>query len=147
MIKIALRFYFTFNFDIDFNDVLLYIQIIVNNSLNFIIDLISNEIYYKFKIQNFINLLFVENLFAKIFNKFRLILKKEINDVIIFIFIIIKIRYDLKYLSLYFKTKNEFFFKLYYKYFILNFTNQKLFPQRVKSFKILKKIKYLIYRL
>ena len=69
--KIILRFYFIFNFDIDFNDVLLYIQIIINNFFNFVIDLTLNEIYYEFKIQNFINLLFVENLFAKTFNKFR----------------------------------------------------------------------------
>ena len=77
MIKIILYFYFTFNFDIDFRDVLLYIQIIINNSFNNVIDLAFNKIYYNFKIKNFINLLFIENLFAKIFNKFRLILKKK----------------------------------------------------------------------
>ena len=118
-----MRFHFIFNFNTDFNDLLLYIQIIVNNFFNNIIDLIFNKICYNFKIRNFINLLFVENLFAKVFDKFRLVLKKKVDNIIIFVLIIMKIRYDLRYLSLYFKIKNEFFFKLYYDYFILNFIN------------------------
>ena len=122
-----MRFYFIFNFDIDFNDLLLYIQIIANNFFNNVIDLTLNEVYYSFKIRDLINLLFIENLFIKIFDKFRLILKKEVDDIIIFVSIIIKIYYDLKYLSLYFKVKNEVFFKLYHDYFILNFINRKLF--------------------
>ena len=57
----------------------------------------------------------------------RLALKKKIDNTIIFTFIIIKTRYDLKYLSLYFKLENKIFLKLYYEYFILNLTNKKLF--------------------
>ena len=124
---------------------MLYIQIIVNNSFNFITDLASNEICYKFKVKDSTSLLFAEDLFAEIFNKLRLVLKKETNDVITFAFIIIKTRYDLKHLLLYFKTEDKAFLKLYYKYFILGFTNRKLSQQRVKPFKILKKIEHLVY--
>ena len=72
-----MRFYFTANPDTDFDEILLYIQIIINNSPNFVTGLISNEIYYNFKIKNFINLLFIEDLFMKFFDKLRLVLKKK----------------------------------------------------------------------
>ena len=91
MIKIILHFYFTFNFNINFDEILSYIQIIINNFLNNIINLRLNKIYYDFKVKDFINLLFVEDLFKKKINKFQLILKKEIDNVMIFIFIITKI--------------------------------------------------------
>ena len=70
------------------------------------IDLVSNEIYYDFRVKDSISLLLIEDLSKKAFNKLRLILRKEINDTIIFIFIITKTRYNLKYLLLYFKLKD-----------------------------------------
>ena len=50
----------------------------------------------------------VLNLFEKIFNKFRLIKKKKTNDVITFIFIIIKTHYNFKHLTFNFKKKRKF---------------------------------------
>lgn len=42
-------------------------------------------------------------MFNKIFNKFRLIKRKKIDNVIIFIIIFVKIKYDIKYLIFNFK--------------------------------------------
>lgn len=95
-------------------------------------------------------MLFIDNFVnedKKTFNKFRLIKRKKIDDAIIFIIIFIKIKYDVKYLFFILKKKDETFFKLYYDYFISSLINKKLSQQRVKSFKILNKINYLIYKL
>lgn len=67
------------------------------------------------------------NLFTKIFNKFRFIKRKETNDVMTFAFIIMKFRYDAKYLTFNFRKKDEIFLKLHYKYFISDSLNRKLF--------------------
>ena len=68
----------------------------------------------------------VLNLFEKIFNKLRFIKKEKTNDVITFAFIIIKIRYDFKHLTLNLKKRKKVYFKLYHEYFILNLSNKKL---------------------
>ena len=60
------------------------------------------------------------------FDKLRLIKRKQANDVIIFASIIIKARYNLKYLTLNLKENNEVFLKLYYKYVIPKLVNRKL---------------------
>ena len=85
------------------------------------------SIYYNFKIKDSISLLLIEDLFEKVFNKLRLALREKIDDTIIFTFIIIKTRYNLKHLSLYLKLENKIFLILYHKYSILNLTNKKLF--------------------
>ena len=106
---------------------MLYIQIIVNNLFNNIIDLTFNEVCYDFRVKNFTSILFIDNFVsAKIFNKLRFIKREKVNDVITFIIIFIKIKYDIKYLFLNFKKKDETFLKLYYDYFIFNFFNRKL---------------------
>ena len=62
----------------------------------------------------------------KVFNKLRLVKREQANDVIIFVSIIIKARYDLKHLTLNLKENNKVFLKLYYKYVILELINRKL---------------------
>ena len=47
--------------------------------------------------------------FTKIFNKFRFVKREKIDDVITFIIIFIKIKYDVKYLFFNFKKKTKFF--------------------------------------
>ena len=42
-------------------------------------------------------------IFAKVFNKLRLIKREKVDDIIIYIFVFIKERYDIKYLSIIFK--------------------------------------------
>ena len=125
-----------------------YIQITINNFSSNITDLVLNKIYYNFKINDIINILLFAKLFifAKNFDKLRLIKREKINNIIIFAFFIIKIKYNSKYFVFDFKKENEMHFRLYYNYSILNLFNKKLLQQKINSFKILIKIDYLIYR-
>lgn len=56
---------------------------------------------YEFKINEIINILFVKllDLFEEIFNKLRLVKREKIDDIIVFIIIIIKTRYDSKHFA------------------------------------------------
>ena len=63
----------------------------------------------------------------KVFDKLRLVKREQANDVIAFISIIIKARYDLKHLTLNLKENNKVFLKLHHKYVILELINRKLF--------------------
>ena len=125
-------------------------QITINNSLNNIIDLTFNKIYYDFRVKNFISILFVDNLVfedIKVFSKLRLVKREKVDNIIIFITIFIKVKYDFKYLTLSLKKDNEIHLKLYHEYLISNLINRKLSQQRVDPFKILIKIDHLTYRL
>ena len=98
-----------------------------NNSSNTIIDLTSNEIYYKFKIANAISLLLIAlDLSKKVFSKLRLAKREKVDNAIAFINIFIKTRYDLRYLLLNLKIEDKVFLKLYYRYSILKLKNRKL---------------------
>ena len=89
--------------------------------------LASNELYYKIKILNTISLLLSDlSISIKIFNKLRLIKRKEVDDAIVFTFTFIKIRYDVKYLTLNLKKNDKAFLRLYYNYLILDLFNYKL---------------------
>ena len=44
--------------------------------------------------------------------------RENINDAIAFVFVIIKLRYNIKYLVINFKKEDKVFFKLYYRYLI-----------------------------
>ena len=48
----------------------------------------------------------------------------------IFINVVIKIKYNVKHLIFIFKKKDEIHLKLYYEYSILKLSNRKLFQQR-----------------
>ena len=71
--------------------------------------------------------MFILNLFKKTFNKLYLIKREKINNVITFINVVIKIKYNVKHLIFTFKKENEIYFKLYYKYSILKLLNRKSF--------------------
>ena len=60
---------------------------------------------------------------------------------------IVKTIYDSKHIQIDLKKNLYVYLKLHHDYIILNIINKKLFNQRVESFKILKKIKNLIYHL
>ena len=71
-------------------------------------------------------MLLILDVSKKVFDKLRLVKKEQANDIIIFAFIIIKARYDLKYLIFNLKEDNKVFLKLYYKYIIPKLVNRKL---------------------
>ena len=65
-------------------------------------------------------------MFNKIFRKLRFIKREKINNAITFANIVIKIKYNIKYLAFTLKKSDEIFLKLYYNYFILSLINKKL---------------------
>ena len=99
--------------------------------------LIMLLIYYYLRIQ-----LYLRNFLINF-----ILLKKKIDNIIIFTFFIIKIKYNSKHLALNLKKKKKIYLKLYYNYSILNLFNKKLLQQKINLFKVLIKIDYLIYRL
>ena len=67
-------------------------------------------------------------IFIEIFNKLRLIKREKINNVMIFVNVVIKIKYNVKHLTFTLKKKYIYiYFKLYYKYSISKLSNRKLF--------------------
>ena len=105
---------------------MIYIQTTINNSSSSIIDLALNELCYEFRVRDIINILLTSDVSKKVFDKLRLVKREQANDVIIFVFIIMKARYDLKYLTLNLKEGDKVFLKLYYEYVILELANRKL---------------------
>ena len=61
----------------------------------------------------------------EVFYKLRLIKRKKVDNAITFASIIIKLRYNAKYLVINLKKGNKVFLKLYYKYSILGHFSQK----------------------
>ena len=79
--------------------------------------------------KNLISILLIDNFVfenTKVFRKLHLIKREKIDNIIIFIAIFIKVRYDFKYLTLAPKKDDEIYFKLYYEYLISNLINRKL---------------------
>ena len=79
--------------------------------------------------KNLISILFINNFVfedIKVFNKLYLIKREKIDNIIIFIAIFIKVRYDFKYLTLNFKEDDKIYLKLYHEYLISNLINRKL---------------------
>ena len=79
--------------------------------------------------KNFINILFINNFVFKdieVFNKLRLVKREKINNIIIFIAIFIKARYNFKYLILNLKKDDKIYLKLYHEYLISDLINRKL---------------------
>ena len=71
----------------------------------------------------------------------------NVKNVIAFAFLKMKKIYDARYQFIFFKIKDLVNLRLHKDYKILIITSKKIKPQLIKSFKILKKIKRLIYRM
>ena len=98
-----------------------------NNSSSSFTDLVLNKLYYKFKVNDTISILLEDSLLLeKVFYKLRLIKREKVDDAIAFASIIIKLRYNAKYLVINFKKGDKVFLKLYYKYSISKLFNRKL---------------------
>jgi hypothetical protein len=153
-IKIVIRFSLM-NDHTDFVKLLLSIQTTMNNFVNAFTELFSHEIIYEFKILKFLNLLNDvkraknardDNSFT-ILKKERIILRKEIEEVIIFANAIMKIRYDSTRTTLNLNKEDLVYLRLHKEYNQSNISNEKFSKQRLNSVKILNKIERLVYKL
>ena len=131
-----------------------FIQTLLNNSSNNIIEISPHEILYEFRILNTIDLLNNdeaklktedENPITEIEKKN--IFRTETKNAINFEQTIQKIKYDLRHKFLNFKKKNKIYFRLHNDYNQPGLTNRKFDKQKIESISILKKMGKLTYRL
>ena len=73
--------------------------------------------------------------------------REQIEDIIIFVNTLTKTYYDKSHIALRLTRDNITYLRLHHEYEISDLVNRKLYHQRIGSFKILEKIKSLIYRL
>ena len=145
IVKIILRYFLTAYLEDDFIVILPYLQITLNNSRNVSINLVPSEVIYNFFINNALRLL--NNLSIKNFSTLRNMKREEVEDLITQAHAIAKTYYNTKYKSLYLKPGDQVFLTLYRDYTLRNLLNKKLSQQRAGSFKILAKIRKLVYKL
>ena len=124
---------------------LFYLTISNNNVANVIIDFVFNELFYDFKINDI--LIMFKNLFIENYFRFKQIKREFIEEIMTFVNIMHKRRYDDVYINVQFKINNYVFFKLHVEYIIFDLNNHKFNQQRVDSFKIIDKIDTFVYRL
>ena len=92
IIEIILRFWLSNSNNVDWIDVLNYLTILFNNVVNVIIDYVSNEFIYDFRVNNTLNLL--KNLSTKNYDRLRQIKRDSTKKTIVFANVMHKFRYD-----------------------------------------------------
>ncbi len=153
-IKIVIRFSLM-NDHTNFIKLLLSIQTTMNNFVNAFTKLSSHEIIYEFKILKSLNLLndvkkaenACDDNSLTILKKERIILRKKIEEVIIFANAIMKIKYDSIKTTLNLNKEDLVYLKLHKKYNQSNISNKKFSKQRLNFVKILNKIERFVYKL
>ena len=127
--------------------ILSFLQTQFNNVVNVIIDLSFNEINYDFKIRNaFFNLSKQKNVFVDITIQ-RLKYRRKTIDVFVFVNVKIKIHYDTRHISLFFKIDDYAYFRLHQNYQLSNRFNRKISQQRCESFFIKRRVERFAYEL
>jgi len=119
-----------------------FIQVNLNNSKN-VINKISNETIYEFSS----NVVFLLNIDDHNHILSLSVLWIEVTDTINFVKINVKYHYDWKHQSITMMIDNYMLLQLHHDYSILIIINKKLEQQYVRSFQIIKKIKWLVYKL
>ena len=143
-IKVILQYYLS---KLDTNQVkaLPYINIVLNNSINFTTGFAPNKLLYGFKVNN--NLTLLKNLPTKDYNYLQQINRDAADKAIAFLNTILKKYYNKKHILLYLKEGSYAYLKLHYRYKIPRLTNRKLSQQRAGPFKVLEKVGNLVYQL
>ena len=104
-----------------------------------------NELLYDFNVRN--TLEFLTKFLQKDFSRLRQMKWEQVENVIIFVNILIKIYYDKSYIALRLARDSIIYLRLYHEYGISDLINRKLHYQRIDLFKIFEKIESLAYRL
>ena len=80
-------------------------------------------------------------------NLIKMIYRKKVVDVMFYVNVQMKLRYDDKHKSLKLKIDDQIYLRLHHKYQLFNKSNKKFFNQYVELFLIKRKIDQLIYEL
>ena len=89
----------------------------------------------------------MKNLSTEDYDRLRLVKRDQIEDVVVFVNVMHKLRYDKVYKNIKLIVESYVFLRLHVEYIILDQNNKKLNQQRMKLFKILEKIDHFVYRL
>ena len=144
-IEIVLRFHVIAHSNDEWIDVLSFIQVENNNVVHVIIDYVSNELVYEFKINDTLNML-TKLLFEK-YNQLRQIKRDDVEVVMTFANVLNKTRYDEMHKTLKFQIDDKMYLRLHHDYTIFELVNHKLSKQRVKFFSVIEKIDNFVFRL
>ena len=146
IVEIIIRFFIINYSNINFVLTLSIFQIQINNFANVIIDLSTNEINYEFKIRETLSNLVIEK---KIVDLLVQCLKycRETIDITIFVNVKTKIYYDVRHVSLMFKTSDYVYLRLYHDYQLFDRFNKKINQQRCDFFFVKRRVDRLIYEL
>ena len=106
-----------------------------------------NKILYNFNVRDTLELLTLAELLSKDFSRLRQLKREVTENSIVFANIIAKAYYDDSHKNLSVSRESSIYLRLHYEYKISKVKNYKLHNQRVDLFKILDKVKRLIYRL
>lgn len=144
--KIVLRYYIQQLFDVSLWVFSLWtFQAVVNNIKSARTDKISNELLYEIISNRSLNLM----KFSTKIDHFHDHLRKKTQNVINWAQMMNKVYYDRRHTPLFLKIDEWALLRLHHDYFVSSFKNmtKKVFAQYVDSFKVLKRINRLIYRL
>ena len=144
-IEIALRFHIIAHFDDEWIDVLSFIQVENNNVVHAIIEYVSNELVYEFKINDTLNML--ANLSFENYSQLLQIKRENVEAAMTFANALSKARYDAIHKTLELKIDDKMYLRLHHDYTISSLFNHKLSKQRVELFSVIEKIDNLAFRL
>ena len=148
IVKITIRYFIIEHSDIDYVLALSSIQAQLNNSLNTVIDLVSNEMIYDFKIRDALfSITKINTVNAQDLSTQRLKYQRKTIDAIVFATTKIKIYYDVKHTSILFNENDYVYLRLNKNYKLSKRLNSKLSQQRCDFFKILRLVERLAYKL
>ena len=139
----------------NFIKLLFFVQIMMNNFQNVIIEFSFHEIFYEFKMLETVDLLNNDQTRKRVENENpstamkneKNMFRKKIFDAISFAQTMQKIRYDNKHKKLTLKKINKNFFRLHKKYIQSDLNNRKFDKQRINSISVLIKIEKFAYKL
>lgn len=146
IVEIVIRFPLMKDEITNFIKIISSVQNTMNNSSNTFTELSSNKILYHFKVTKSLDLLNDVNSSTELKEKDK-ILRTEIEQVITFANVSMKIKYDSTRKSLDLKVDDSIYVKLHKKYTQSDLTNRKFSKQRLDSIKILQKIEKFVYKL
>ena len=147
-VKIALRYFIIMNPEINYVLALSFIQAQLNNALNVVTNLSSNEINYDFKVRD--TLISLNNIITA--NSVDLPIKRleyrqEAVDVIAFAAAKSKVYYDVRHTLILLKIDEYAYLRLHQDYQLSSKSNRKLSQQRCELFKVIRRVRRLTYEL
>ena len=148
IVEITIRYFIIEHSNIDYVLAFSSIQVQLNNSLNTVTDLASNEMIYDFKIKNALFSITKVNIVnAQDLSIQRLKYQRKTIDVIVFATTKVKIYYDVRHTSILFEKDEYVYLRLNKEYKLSKRLNSKLSQQRCEFFKILQRVERLTYKL